>query len=51
MTVVTTEIPDEDVPLADVPTTGDGTALWYALALAAAAGIAWGKLAEKKRGK
>ena len=51
VTVVTTEIPDEDVPLADVPTTGDGTALWYALALAAAAGIAWVKLAEKKRGK
>ncbi len=51
VTVVTTEIPDEDVPLADVPTTGDDTALWYALALAAAAGIAWVKLAEKKRAK
>ena len=51
VTVVTTEVPDEEVPLADVPDTGDDSALWYAMALAAAAGIAWVTLQEKKRAK
>ena len=51
MSVVTTEVPAEEVPLADVPDSGDDCALWYAMALAAAAGIAWVTLQEKKRAK
>ena len=42
---------DEEVPLADVPKTGDNTALWCAIALAVAASIAGVKLSEKKKAK
>ena len=49
MTTVEVEIPDEDVPLADVPNTGDGTGLWCVLGLMAGAGLAYLFLEEKKR--
>ena len=34
------EIPDEEVPLADVPETGDVSAMWYAVTLLSACGLA-----------
>ena len=33
------EIPEEDVPLADVPATGDISALWMALSALSGAGL------------
>ena len=42
-------IDDPEVPLADVPKTGDMAGLWFLLALAAAAGLTGVALASKKR--
>ena len=50
-TTAEVEIVDEEVPLADVPKTGDNTALWCAIALAAVASITGVKLSEKKKAK
>lgn len=45
----TSSILDEKVPLADVPSTGDVASAWYALTLAAAAGLAALKLTGKRK--
>jgi len=45
----TSSIPDEKVPLADVPSTGDVASVWYALTLAAAASLAALKLTGKRK--
>ncbi len=43
------DIPDEDVPLADVPKTGDPLILWMVSAAVSALGLIWLALSEKKR--
>lgn len=43
------EIPDDDVPLADVPRTGDETGVWYVLALLAAGGLLVLRALEDKK--
>ncbi len=50
-TTAEVDIVDEEVPLADVPKTGDNTSLWCAIALAAVASITGVKLSEKKKAK
>ena len=45
----TEEIPDEPVPLASAPKTGDNSGLWVLLIMAAAFGIVLINLATKKR--
>ena len=43
------ELPEDDVPLADVPATGDLSALWLALSALSATGLVGLTIAEKKR--
>ena len=45
-------IPDEEVPVADVPQTGDDSGLWYLLLMASLAGLAvmgWLEIRDRKK--
>ena len=42
------EILDEDVPLVNIPKTGDGSGLWYAMAMLSACGLAVLNLLKKR---
>ena len=42
------DIPDEEIPLADVPNTGDNTMMWSALAILAACGLVVLRASQKR---
>ena len=45
-------IPDEEVPVADVPQTGDDSGLWYVLLMASFTGLAvmgWLEIRDRKK--
>lgn len=44
-----TDIFDEDVPMAAVPTTGDSSGLWYGIVAASVAGLTGVSILEKKK--
>ena len=46
---VTVELPEEDVPMAEAPETGDASLLWLAAAALSGSGLAWLALSERKR--
>ena len=45
----TTDLPDEDVPQADVPTTGDNLIAWVLAAAVSGVGLVWLAISGKKR--
>jgi len=45
------ELPEEDVPLAELPATGDLALVWLALSLFSALGLASVTMLGKKRGE